>query len=265
MGRFPWTEFLFFEVLHVIIFYPTPQHAYRAAVLAAMVYTAGKIYSTPEFTDPLTTTYVMGCTIAAQFTFTAYLLFSEGTFPNHWRRVRDEVDAKAESGGSDRLPSNFPFAKKLWWMIDLTHSVRMVGWVQEPKNCLPPHPSPSRRAFIRDTFLKLLTNIVIFDFASSVSALTPAFDHRLHDPTDGPETYLAAIPLLYRVPYVLSHGVSAGTVLSGMHNVLALVCVGIFQSSPTLWPDLWGRWGDAFTVRKLWGYVCWWTSHSLPQ
>jgi len=252
MGRYPWAEVLLFEALHIAIFYPTRQRAYRITILALMIYLSSQIYSTPEVTDPLTVTYTVGCTTAFHFIFTAYLLFAEGSFPDHWRRDRDEVHAKADASNP---PSNFSLTKKLWWMVDIAYSVRMVGWIQEPRNGIPPHPPPSRRMFLRKTFLKLLINIILCDFTTSVFALSPAFDYRVHDPTDGPETYLAAVPLFQRAPYVISFGIMVGTTLGVIHNVVALVSVGFFHSSPTLWPDIWGRWGDAYTVRKLWGYV----------
>jgi len=252
MGQYPWAEVLLFEVLHIIILYPTRQHAYRAAVLAAMVYVAAQIYPTQEVTERLTTTFFVGFSIAFRFMFTAHL-FTEGSFPDHWRRVRDETHVKADTGGVDQLPSNFPFTKKLWWMLDIAYSVRMVGWVQEPRNCLPPHPPPSRRVFLRKTFLKLIVNVLFTDLVTSAVALSPAFDNRVHDPTDGPETYLAAVPLLRRALYVLVYAAGVSISISAMHNALALVCVGLGHSSPTLWPDIWGHWGDAYTVRKLWG------------
>ena len=236
-----------------MVFYPTRHHAYRVAVLAAMAYVAAQIYPTQEVTERLTTTFFVGFSIAFRFTFTAYLLFTEGSFPDHWRRVRDEVHVKADGGIMDKLPSNFPFTTKLWWMLDIAYSVRMVGWVQEPRNGLPPNPSPSRRTFLRKTFLKLFKNILITDLMASVTALSPAFDNRVHDPTDGPETYLAAVPLPYRAFYVLAYAAGVSISISAMHNALALLCVGLGNSSPTLWPDIWGRWGDAYTVRKLWG------------
>lgn len=255
MGRYPWVEALLFEVLYIIVFYPTRQHAYRVVVLAAMVYVAARIYLSPEVTDPVTVTYTVGGTVAFHFAFTAYILFAEGPFPDHWRRVRDEVHAKADGDGSDVLPSNFPFKKKLWWMIDIAYSVRMVGWVQEPRSYLPPHPPPSRLAFLRRTFFKLIINGLTVDFTSSIFALSPAFDNRLHDPTDGPETYLAAVPLLRRVPYVLAQGLLVAAGMDAIHNTMALVCVGIGYSSPTLWPDFWGNWRDAYAVHRFWGYV----------
>ena len=255
MGRYPWAEVLLFEVLRILVFYPTRQYAYRVVFLTAMVYVAAQIYLTPEVTDPLTVTYTVGSTIAFHFAYTVYLLFAEGPFPDHWRRVRDEVHAGVDAGGSDVLPSNFPLTKKIWWMIDIAYSGRMVGWVQEPRNYLPPHPPPSRPAFLRKTFLKFVINSIVVDFTSSVFALNPAFDSRLHDPTDGPETYLAAVPLLRRAPYVLAYALMQAAGMCAIHNVMALVCVGLGFSSPTLWPDLWGRWEDAYTVGNLWGYV----------
>ena len=255
MGRYPWAEVILFEILHIIVFYPTRQHAYRVVVLTAMTYVAARILLTPEVTDPPSVTYTVGGTIPFHIAWTAYLLFMEGPFPDHWRRVRDEVHAKADADGSDVLPSKFPSTKKLWWMIDIAYNVRMIGCVQEPQNCLPPHPPPSRRTFLWRTFSKFIINAVIVDFTSSVFALSPAFDSRLHDPTDGPETYLSAVPLLRRIPYILAYGLLLEAGMSAIHNAMALVCVGLGYSSPTLWPDVWGRWGDAYTVRKLWGYV----------
>ena len=253
MGRYPWAGVVFFEVLYIAALYPTRHHAYRVAVLAAMVYIATQIiYPTPEVTNPIGMGYIVGCTVGSHFIFIAYLFFSEGSFPDNWRRVRDEVHAKGDTGGS---PSNFPLTKKLWWMLDLAYSPRMVGWVQEPQNAIPPHPSPSRRTFLWKTSLKLVRHAIISDFTRSVLALSPAFDNRVHDPSDGPEAYLAAIPLLRRVPYILSHVIGFGTSMSAFYNAMALVYVGLFNASPTLWPDIWGRWRDAYTLRKLWGYV----------
>ena len=259
MGRYPWAEVLLLEVLHIIVLYPTRQHAYRAVVLAAMIYVAVQIYRTPEVTDPLTLTYTVGFTMAFHFISTAYLLFAESTFPDHWRRVRDEVRVEADAEGLDRLPSNFPLAKKLWWMVDIAYGGRMIGWVQGPLKGIPPHPPSSRRTFLRRTFLKLIINVIIVDLTRSVFALSPAFDHRLHDPTDGPETYLAAVPLLRRVLYILPYGIKMSAVVGATHNLIALVCVGLGHSSPALWPDISGRWGAAYTLRGFWGYVRRWS------
>ena len=254
MGRYPWTEYILFEVLYTIFPYPTRHHAYRVVILTTMIYLATQIYLTQEVSNSLWLQYAAGFAVAAHFMFIAFLLFAEGSFPDHWRRVRDE-DPESDAGGSDRLPSNFSFTKKLWWMLDIGCGMRMIGWVQEPRDCMPPHPPPSRRPFLQKTFLKLVMNAAIADFSVSVLALSPPFNHRLHDPTDGPETYLAAVPLFRRVPYVLAWAIGTATPVVIRHNAMALLCVGLGHSSPTLWPDIWGSWRDAYTVRRLWGYA----------
>jgi hypothetical protein len=255
MGQYPWREFLLFQVLRVIVFYPTRHRIYRIVVLAATFYVVAQIFQT-EVTDPTSGIDVVGLGIGYHFVFTAYLLCAEGTFPDHWRRVRDEVRAGADPGDSDNLPSNFPLTKKLWWMIDIANSLRMVGWIQEPRDHLPPHPPPSRPMFLWKTFIRAVVGaFLVPDLVSLVIGQTPAFDSRLHDPTDGPETYLAAIPFLRRVPLILVFFFGTANAVSTSYRFLALVCVGLGFSSPTLWPDLWGHWGEAYTVRNLWGYV----------
>ena len=255
MGRYPWTEVFLFEALRILVFYPTRHHVYRVAILAGMIYLAARIYLTQEVTDPLSVTYTVGGTIPLAFGFAAHILYGGGPFPDYWRRVRDEVHTEADAGGLGNLPSNFPFTKKLWWMLDLAYSIRMIGWVQEPRDSLPPRPQSSRQTFLLKTFFKLIANAVLVDLTTLVYAHSPAFDSRAHDPSDGPETYLAAVPLLHRVPYILAFALAMVFGFSAVHNAMALVCVGLGRSSPTLWPDIGGRLDDAYTLRKFWGYV----------
>ena len=254
MGRYPLTEIILFNILHIIVFYPTRYNAYRLVILSAMAYLAVKLYLSPETATPATAAYALGHPIGLHFGFTSYILWSEGSFPNHWRRVRDEIrDRKPD--GVDNLPSNFPIFKKFQWMLDIAHSTRMVGWVQEPRDCLPPPPPPSRLPFLGKTLLKFITNFVLLDLLTAAFAQNPVFDPRVHDPTDGPETYLAAVPLLRRVPYALIFALWIAVWFKLVHNIAALVCVGTGYDSPTLWPNMWGNWGDAYTLRKLWGCV----------
>jgi len=250
MGRFPWAEYLVFEVLFVIFFYPTHQRAYRMVILVPMIYLVAQLYLTREVTDLIVFQYTAAFTAVGHFTYMAYIMLAEGSFPDHWRRVRDEVDVKADAGGLDKLPSNFPLTKKLWWMIDISWSMRMVGWVQEPRSGIPPRPPPSRRTFLQKTFLKFIMNVIVADLTNA------ALDYLLHYPTDNPKTYLAAVPPSHRIPHVLVWSITERASISLVHDAVALVCVGLGHSSPTLWPDIWGSWGDGYTVRRLWGYVC---------
>ena len=107
-----------------------------------------------------------------------------------------------------------------------------------------------------------MVSFVLSDLGIRVLAQSQAFDSRVHDPSNGPETYLAAVPFLRRAIYIWTHSnsISSGTAI--LQNGFALVCVGLGGSSPTLWPEVWGWWGDACTVRRFWGYVCRSTFHS---
>ena len=219
-----------------------------------MIHTAAQICLMVTASQlPFSLTLLLGIWITLTFATTTCILCARGSFPDHYRRVRDEINTEK---GLKNLPSNFPFTKKLWWMLDLGTNARMIGWVHEPRDHLPPHPPPSRRKFLRKLVLSLFVNYVIFDLSTLVIAQNPAFDSRVHDPSDGPETYLAAAPFLRRATYIWVHFNNISSGLTIVQNTFALVCVGLGGSSPTLWPEIWGRWGDAYTVRRLWGYVC---------
>jgi len=78
MGRYPWAEYILFEVLYTIFPYPTRQHAYRVVVLTAM------IYLTQEVSNSVWLQYSTGFLVVTHFMFVAYLLFAEGSCPDHW-------------------------------------------------------------------------------------------------------------------------------------------------------------------------------------
>ena len=255
MGRYPWAEYFFFKILFVVVFYPTRRHAYRVFILATMIYSAARIFLTPEIPYHPMALNGLGIEIGFNFAFTTYVLCAEGPFPDHWRRVCDEVHTGTDPAGVHNLPSNFPFTKKIWWMFDLAYSPRMIDWVYEPRSHLPQHPPPSRQTFLWKTLLKLIVDLALHDITSLAFVQRTAFDSRAHHPADGPETYLAAVPLLHRVPYVLAYCFHMAAALGASQYTLALVFVGLGGSSPTSWPDIWGSWGDAFTIRRLWGYV----------
>ena len=37
-----------------------------------------------------------------------------------------------------------------------------------------------------------------------------------------------------------------------LYNVLSLICVGTGMAKPEGWPDTFGDWSDAYTVRRFW-------------
>ena len=100
-----------------------------------------------------------------------------------------------------------------------------------------------------------MVSFVLSELGSLVLAQSQAFDPRVHDPSDCPETSdLVAVPFLRRTIHIWarSNSVSSGTAI--LQKGFTLVCVGLgASSSPTLWPEVWGRWGDAYTIRRFGG------------
>ena len=112
--------------------------------------------------------------------------------------------------------------------------------------------------FLLGASLKLITNLIIVDLVGSVTARSPPSNSHLpHDSINFLNVVFSVAPLLRHAPFVVGLAVVTGAALEATHNLAALVFVGLGLSSPTLWPDVLGHWGDAYTVRKLWGYVFW--------
>ena len=99
MGPYPWAEILLFKLLHTVALYPTRQLIHRPVVLAAMVYVATQIFLRMEIAEPLGIGYGVGFQIALHFELIAHLLCAEGPFPDHWRRVRDDLEVHAKTEG----------------------------------------------------------------------------------------------------------------------------------------------------------------------
>ena len=122
-----------------------------------------------------------------------------------------------------------------------------------------PHPSTSRRMFLQKPFLKLVINTIIVDFASSALALSCTRLHRWirNLPCRGPTLAPCTIHPVMRN-------------CDGNQDERSAQCLGFSvcrprSLKPTLWPEIWGLRGDGYTLRKLWGCVCWRTFHSLVK
>ena len=68
------------------------------------------------------------------------------------------------------------------------------------------------------------------------------------------------VPVLHRVlvqtSFMVSFAVLIRAVIVGVYSVMALSCVGLGVSEPALWPPISGSLFDAWSIRRLWGYVC---------
>lgn len=188
MGRFPLAEYLAFEVLFVAFFYPTPRHTYRVVILTSMIYLAAQLYLTRETTDLVAFQYAAAFTAVGPFTFITYVLLAERSFPDNWRRVRDEVDVGADAGGLDKLTIKFPVDKEA--LADGRHFLEHAyDWM-----------GPGTTKWDSTTSATIASNVPLEDLLKThnerhVTDLTAAaLEYLLHYPTNNPKTYLAAVP-----------------------------------------------------------------------
>ena len=61
--------------------------------------------------------------------------------------------------------------------------------------------------------------------------------------------------MLVHVSFMIPFAVLIRAVIVGVFSFMALVCVGLGVSEPALWPPISGSLVDAWSIRRLWGYV----------
>ncbi|KAG0707909.1 membrane bound O-acyl transferase family-domain-containing protein [Suillus ampliporus] len=149
---------------------------------------------------------------------------------------------------------NFKFIEKrnekvhrVWWkrlldVVYVMHSPRGVGWNYQVTN-IPAAPRQPRHLFALRSSVLAAYHAVLFDVARLYIWYNPAFSSA----TIGTRGYVARyadsaafIGLTYCSLNAAYFAMAAGSVALGLHE-------------PRMWPNLFGTWLDAYTVRRLWG------------
>lgn len=236
--------FILFELLSIATCYPTSNTYIRKWILApSMIAIAWLVWTqSPPLSDAAA--YAIGSTMSFQLCGMTHLVYVQSGFPNFWKRVKD----------GEESPTSFSLIRKIGWMLDLSLGVRKVGWVQEARGALPPRPKfDSRAAFVVSRIAYAALHFLIVDLAATFMAGNPAFDTRVHVPTDGAETYLRAQPLSLQVLNIVIWGFVQVCSLTAIFDVVAALSVGLNQSKPEDWPSMFGNFKHAYTVRAFWG------------
>ena len=142
--------------------------------------------------------------------------------------------------------SNAGLWSRIKWALQLLCNPRGVGWAHEPRSALPPHPILTRVKFLTSRFLRLATLMLISDIGHIMLRADP-FVAREAPP-------FAQQPWPWRFWSLLLVVVTQWCALSIIHTFFSIVFVASGLSTPDLWPDTFGKWSDAYTVRKFWGY-----------
>ncbi|PIL29222.1 hypothetical protein GSI_09271 [Ganoderma sinense ZZ0214-1] len=147
------------------------------------------------------------------------------------------------------LPETYPLWKRVYYAASLAWNPRLIGWNTQVAN-VPPPMTKSKIVFLQQGVVQLAKGALAVDLAKTFAKLypfyalrgTPAFPTGLHG------YVMDTLCVFARVLNAYGH-----TRL--WHTALAMFCVatGLGNGDPEMWPDLFGRWSDAYTVRRFWG------------
>ncbi|KAG5714972.1 hypothetical protein E4T56_gene5371 [Termitomyces sp. T112] len=179
--------------------------------------------------------YSMGSTIGGQF-FTALHLLLLAEPIRHYRHFSDHDD-----------PSTRSLFKKVYWTACIIHSPRGIGWnYQTPY--VPDRPTIQRGFFIVTRTIRAVACLLIMDAAQVFIHTNPLFSGS----TTG-KASIASQGILYRCLNIMCWMSTPHAGVRMQYYQISAFSVALGFSTPADWPDPFGDWSAAYTVRNLWG------------
>ncbi|PCH37581.1 hypothetical protein WOLCODRAFT_140944 [Wolfiporia cocos MD-104 SS10] len=166
--------------------------------------------------------YVMGCSLANQFLHAFHLLWlTDPLMELH--HERDHVH-----------PSQLSFIRRIYWALCTLYSYRGVGWNYQVANVPERIKTPKWRFALQ----KLSSALRCYVFIDAIQL------YILHtNPQDR----------LQHCLYGLARFSTMYAFLALYYALFATVSVTIGLSEPQDWPAVFGKWSDAYTIRRFWG------------
>jgi hypothetical protein len=156
-----------------------------------------------------------------------------------------DVQRELRLVGQHEPISNSRFWSRLKWGVKLFFGARGVGWTHEPRSVLATHSHATRDQFLLSQLCWLAGCVLINDAFSILMRADPFLVK--HAPP------FAEQPLRWRCWGVVLFAVSSTVNVSIIHITSSIVIVGAGLSEPSMWPPFFGKWVDAYSVRKFWG------------
>ena len=158
-----------------------------------------------------------------------------------------DVQRELRLVGQRESITNSGFLARLKWGFQLLFSGRGVGWTHEPRSVIPPHPTLSRFQFVLSRLGWLIAYLLINDGVIFFVKQNPFL-------VKGAPPF-ATQPFPLRLWSTVLFATSMSVRMSIIHFVLSIMFVGSGLSDPDLWPHLFGKLSDAYTIRRFWGCV----------
>ncbi|KAF7341689.1 MBOAT-2 domain-containing protein [Mycena sanguinolenta] len=227
-----WVPYLLLVLLALIV-KPFPRRALLFLPIPPLT-----VYVLLSTTGEFLSDYLLGLSWLLVFWFSSdYILLTDVQ-----RTLRQVPASKAPI-------ENASLWRRTRWAISLLLSPRGVGWAHEPTTALPAHPAAgtSRVTFIAQRLWKTLLFFLVHDAANLHVQYNTMFR------ADGPGW--RADGWAWRAVIVLSWALSTYSSMMMTSNILSIVGVASGLSRPEDWPAFFGAPHEAYTIRKMWGFV----------
>ncbi|KAI6122536.1 hypothetical protein EV401DRAFT_1858788 [Pisolithus croceorrhizus] len=146
---------------------------------------------------------------------------------------------------ADKVPAyQLPFIQRYFWLFKMTNSPRGIGWSFK-SSLIPVDPRHRTRAsFIASRLQWLFSHYLLLEAATLYTRCNPVF---LSEASVTSQGYVLQCLNVAAIPCQLY------ALLTCVHCTLAVLAVGANLDEPQAWPQPFGHWKNAYTVRKFWG------------
>ncbi|KAJ3928759.1 MAG: membrane bound O-acyl transferase family-domain-containing protein [Lentinula lateritia] len=148
-------------------------------------------------------------------------------------------------------PSGLEWPKRVYWVWRAVVSLRGIGWnYQAPGLSMPRYCTKLK--FCVYALQNLFFNLLLADLVQIILQEAPFlrnFNSELHGANDS----IGSLPYLQRVVCVATWFLGGYAGIRFYYFTVALVCVGLGVSDPQNWPEAFGSWKEAYSVRNFWG------------
>ncbi|KIK45418.1 hypothetical protein CY34DRAFT_78074 [Suillus luteus UH-Slu-Lm8-n1] len=136
-----------------------------------------------------------------------------------------------------------PWPKRFIWAAQLCGSPRGVGWNHQVKN-LTEHSAKSRQEFVLSRLTSAARHFMWFDLAQFYIKHNPAYKSAAAFASQNFTRRILACSGYLVFYYCM------GVII---HSLIMAFAVSCTSSKPSSWPDFFGKWEDAYTIRRFWG------------
>ncbi|KAJ3825508.1 membrane bound O-acyl transferase family-domain-containing protein [Lentinula raphanica] len=178
-----------------------------------------------------------GSTLGGELTKTFYLLFFVDPVHDWYHRT----------DGKKRIASR-PWWQRIYWCFCASYSVRGVGWNYQIAG-VPPPVRMNRYMFLGRAAVQVLASFLLLDASQCIIKTIPFFTDPQPDASMWSYSYHIQVfygLLFLSVPYAS---------LKLYYYLGAFLAVLTGYSSQEDWPDFFGNWIEAYSVRNFWGRV----------